>query len=230
MLLDFDSILAWWMSVFGDSAAWLLIFSGMMALVWFFYEGVRRGFVKPKNEAWERDKVSRFLKVFVVLGIVLGVIMVITAILTMVKDIPPSNAYRDALLTNPDANSRGNHFDWLTSISLLVLGLAMFIKPLEDVPIATIIGLAVGGGVALLLALLIPTDLVSDKTMKWVLVIVFIVITSLVGAMTKVWIDGIEGVAKFISWPPIALLIAAFCFIQGFAVLLVGYSLFLFGA
>ncbi len=172
-----------------------------------------------------RQSVS-FLKVFVVLGIVLGVIMVSTAILTMVKDIPPSFEYRD----NPGTNSRDNHFDWLTSISLLVLGLAMFIKPLEDVPLATIIGLVAGAGVALLLAFLIPTDLISDTTMKWVLIIVFIVITSLVGAMTKVWIDGIEGVAKFISWPPIALFISAFCFIQGFAVLLVGYSLVLFGA
>ncbi len=172
-----------------------------------------------------RQSVS-FLKVFVVLGIVLGVIMVSTAILTMVKDIPPSFEYRD----NPGTNSRGNHFDWLTSISLLVLGLAMFIKPLEDVPLATIIGLVGGAGVALLLAFLTPTDLISDTTMKWVLIIVFIVITSLVGAMTKVWIDGIEGVAKFISWPPIALFISAFCFIQGFAVLFVGYSLVLFGA
>jgi hypothetical protein len=226
MILDVNDIINWWMVVFGDSAAWLLIFSGMMTLVWFFYEGVRRGFVKPKNEAWERDKVSRFLKAVVVLGIVLGIIMVLTAILTMVKDIPPSFKYRD----NPGDHSLGDHFDWLTSISLLVLGLAMFIKPLEDVPLATIIGLVVGAGVAFLLALLIPTNLGENTTMKWILVIVFVIVTSLVGAMTKVWVDGIEGVAKFISWPPVAIVISAFCFIQGFAVLLVGYSLILFGA
>lgn len=226
MILDINDIINWWGVVFGDSAAWLLIFGGMMALVWFFYEGVRRGFVKPKNEAWERDKVSRFLKGIVVLGIALGVIMIITAIFTMVMDLPPSDAYME----NPGANSRGDHFDWLTSISLLILGLAMFIKPLEDVPLATIIGLIVGAGVAFLLALIIPTDLGANTTMKWVLIVVFIVITSLVGAMTKVWIDGIEGIAKFISWPPVALIISALCFIQGFAVLLVGYSLILFGA
>jgi len=230
MILDVNDIINWWMVVFGDSAAWLLIFSGMMTLVWFFYEGVRRGFVKPKNEAWERDKVSRFLKVIVVLGIALGVVMIITAILTIAKDIPPSFAYRDALLVNPEANSRGDHFDWLTSIALLVLGLAMFIKPLEDVPLATIIGLVVGAGVAFLLALLIPTEIGESTSMKWVLVIVFVIVTSLVGAMTKVWVDGIEGLAKLISWPPVAIVISAFCFVQGFAVLLVGHTLILFGA
>ena len=104
-----------------------------------------QGFIKPKNEAWERDKVSQFLKTIVVLGIVLGIIMVATSILTMVKDIPPSFQYRD----HPGDRSLGNHFDWLTSISLLVLGLAMFIKPLEDVPLATIIGLVAGAGVGI---------------------------------------------------------------------------------
>ncbi|MHA1648048.1 MAG: hypothetical protein ACTSVU_08190 [Promethearchaeota archaeon] len=196
-----------------------------MALVWFFYEGIRRGWVKPKNESWERDTVSKLLKVIIILGVVLGVVLIITAVMTMIMDIPPSYSYRD----QPGALSRGPHFDYLVSISLLVMGLAMFIKPLEDVPLATIIGLACGAGAAFLLAMLIPKDIVSDQTLKWVLIIVFIVITSLIGAMIRVWIAGIEGVAKFISWPPIALVAAAFCLVEGFSVLLAGKTLFLIG-
>jgi hypothetical protein len=54
-----------WVTLFADSAAILTVLCGLMALVWFFYEGVRRGFVKPKKEAWERDKVSRVLKIVI---------------------------------------------------------------------------------------------------------------------------------------------------------------------
>ncbi|MHA1673664.1 MAG: hypothetical protein ACTSYI_08545 [Promethearchaeota archaeon] len=219
-----ESILDLWINVFGDSGAWMLIFCGLMALIWFFYEGMRRGWIRKKKDEWEMDNVSRFLKFIIFLGIVLGLINIITAIITIWGNIPPSFAYRDNPI--PDAQ---NHYDLLTSISLLVMGLAMFIKPLQDVPIATIVGLVVGAAVALLLAMFIePTGFVSDTTLKWILVIVFVAITSIVGALLKVWVDGVEAVAKFLSWPPVALIIAAFCITQGLFVLVGGTSLIMF--
>jgi hypothetical protein len=219
MILTSD-ILDFWVNAFGDSGAILTVLCGLMALIWFFYEGVRRGFVKPKNEAWERDKVSKILKIVIYLGIILGIICVISAIVTMVLDIPPSDAYA--------ANTKygfDNGFDWLTSITLLVMGLSMFLKPLEDVPIATIIGLAVGAAVALLLGLLLPTSLSDNAYMKWVLIGVFLIITTAVGAMLKVWLDGIEFIAKILSWPPVSMVLAAFCLVQGFAVWIAGTTL-----
>ena len=205
MLMTGIDFLGLWVTLFADSAAILTVLCGVMALIWFFYEGVRRGFVKPKNEAWERDKVSRILKITIFGGIILGVICVITAIVTMVMDLPPSFAFRDNV---------GNRFDWLTSITLLVMGLAMFLKPLEDVPLATVIGLAVGGVVALLLGMLLPASLSEFPAMKWVLVGVFVVVTTAVGLMLKVWLDGIEYVAKILSWPPMSRILAAFCLVQ----------------
>ncbi|WP_457557242.1 hypothetical protein [Candidatus Harpocratesius sp.] len=214
-----DGILDLWVKIFGDSGAWMLIFCGLMALVWFFYEGMRRGWIRRKKEDWEMDSVSRFLKFLIFLGILLGLINVITAVITISLDIPPSYAYRDNI---------GNHYDLLTSISLLVMGLAMFIKPLQDVPIATIVGLIAGAAVALLLAMVIPSGFVSDSTLKWILVIVFIAITSIVGALLKVWVDGIEAIAKLLSWPPVALILAAYCIVQGIFVLVGGTSLIMF--
>ncbi|MCF2138641.1 MAG: hypothetical protein K9W44_01135 [Candidatus Lokiarchaeota archaeon] len=211
-----DGILDLWVKVFGDSGAWMLIFCGLMALVWFFYEGMRRGWIRRKKEDWEMDSVSRFLKFLIFLGIILGLINVITAVITISLDIPPSYAYRDNI---------GNHYDLLTSISLLVMGLAMFIKPLQDVPIATIVGLIAGAAVALLLAMVIPSGFVSDSTLKWILVIVFVAITSIVGALLKVWVDGIEAIAKLLSWPPVALILAAYCIVQGIFVLVGGNTL-----
>ncbi len=218
-----ESILELWINVFGDSGAWMLIFCGLMALVWFFYEGMRRGWIRKKKDEWEMDNVSRFLKFIIFLGILLGLINIITAVVTIWGNIPPSFAYRD----NPTLNAQ-NHYDLLTSISLLVMGLAMFIKPLQDVPIATVVGLVAGAAVALLLAMIIPDDILGGNTLKWILVITFIAITSIVGALLKVWVDGVEAVAKFLSWPPIALIIAAFCITQGLFVLVGGTSLIMF--
>ncbi len=214
-----DKWLLFWENTFADSGAILLVLCGVMSMIWFFYEGVRRGFVKPKNEAWERDRVSRVLKVIIFLGIVLGVILIITAIVTVVRDLPPSDAY---------AAKIGPHYDKLTSISLLVMGMAMFIKPLEDVPIATIIGLAMGAGVALLLGMFLPATLMENPAMKWVLIGVFVFVTTAVGVMLKVWVDGIEFVAKVLSWPPIAIILAAYCLVQGFGLWIAGYTLILF--
>ena len=216
LLTTENGLVNFWENAFGDSAAILTVLCGLMALIWFFYEGVRRGFVKPKNESWERDKVSKILKIVIYLGIILGIICVITSIMTIVGNLPPSDAY---------AANVANEFDWLTSITLLVMGLAMFLKPLEDVPIATIIGLAVGAAVALLLGLLLPTTLTASPYMKWVLIAVFLIITTAVGAMLKVWLDGVEFVAKVLSLPPVSRLLAAFCLVQGFAVWVAGITL-----
>lgn len=220
-----NNIYTWWATNLGNDAAILTVLCGVMALVWFFYEGVRRGFVKPKNESWERDKVSRFLKIIIILGIILGIICIVTAIVAMVGNIAPSYAYRD----NPAYLAEGeltNGFDWLTSITLLVMGLAMFIKPIEDVPIATIVGLACGAVCALLLGALLPPALVSlYPNLKWVLVVVFVIVTTAIGLMLKVWVDGVEFISKIVSWPPIAILLSAFCLVQGFAVWIAGVTL-----
>lgn len=222
---DTNKFLTAFVNIFADSGAIMLVICGLMALVWFFYEGVRRGWVKPKGEEWERDKVSRTLKVIIGLGIILGIITVLTGIVTMVLNIRPSIAY---------ANRYGEQFDWLTSISLLVMGVAMFLKPLEDLPLAALIGLAAGAAAALLVALILPQDLVATVSefvnLKWILFALFAVIATIVGVSIKFWLSSIEAISKFISWPPMALIAAAYCLVQGIMVWTTGYTLIQFAA
>ena len=219
-----NAFLDGFVNLFADSAAIMLVICGLMALVWFFYEGVRRGWVKPKGEEWERDKVSRSLKIIIGLGIILGVITLVTGIVTMVMNIRPSLAYE---------RLNGSHFDWLTSIALLVMGVAMFLKPLEDLPLAALIGLAAGAGAALLVALILPQDLVTRASeyvnMKWVLFGLFALVATIVGVAIKFWLSSIEAISKFISWPPMALITAAFCLVQGFMVWIGGHTLIMIG-
>ena len=211
-------------NLFADSGAIMLVICGLMALLWFFYEGVRRGWVKPKGEEWERDKVSRTLKVMIGLGIILGVITLLTGIVTMVMNIRPSIAYE---------NNYGAHFDWLTSIALIVMGIAMFLKPLEDLPLAALIGLAAGASAALLVALILPANFIEAANgyvnMKWILFGLFAIIATIVGVAIKFWLSSIEAISKFISWPPMALITAAFCLVQGFMVWIGGKTLIMIG-
>jgi hypothetical protein len=80
-------------NIFGDSAAWLLIFAGFMAFVWMLSEGFRRGgFLRPKNEEAIHDEISTVLRIIVYIGILLGIISVITGVVTIMMKLPPSNA------------------------------------------------------------------------------------------------------------------------------------------
>ena len=215
--------------LFVDSGAIMLVICGLMALVWFGYEGVRRGFIKSKNESWERDTVSRVLKIIILFGLVLGVVVLTTGIMTMVLNMPPSFKYRDF---GGVALSQ-NHFDWLTSIALLVMGVAMFLKPLEDVPLASLIGIVAGAGVSFILALTIPQSLVTTLSpyvnMKWVLFGIFVVVATIVGVALKFWVGALETISKVISWPPFALLAAAFCLTQGIMIWSTGNTLLMIG-
>ena len=211
-------------SIFVDSGAVMLVLCGLMALTWFGYEGVRRGFIKPKSEEWERDTVSRVLKIIILSGLVFGVIVVITAILTMVMDMPPSYAYRDNTATG-----YGDHFDWFTSLLVLLMGVVMFLKPLEDVPMASLIGISAGAAAALLVAVLLPNGVIEDANgyvnMKWVLFGIFVGVATLVGLALKFWVNAITMVGKVISWPPFALIVGALCLAQGFSLWIGGHTL-----
>jgi hypothetical protein len=215
----------WFQNTFADSAAWMIILCGAMFLVWFFYEGIRKGFWKSKKEEWNLDTVSKGLKIVIFLGIFIGMLMIATAIITMIADLPPSFKYRDNV---------EDHFDWLTSISLLIFGLVMFIKPITDVPWATLIGLLAGAAVAIIIAIVVPQDLIDygqtkiDWDIRWVIVIIFVVISTIVGLCVKFWIAGIEFLAKFMSWPPVAIILAVYCFIQGIGLLATGFTFYQF--
>lgn len=208
----------------GDSGAIMLIFAGIMAFVWFLSEGYRRGgFLRPKKEEALHDELSTIFKIIVFLGIFIGLLVIATGIITIWLDIPPSENYA---VNRP-------HYDMLTSVSLILMGFAMFLKPFKDVPWAALLGI-IGGcalGVYVCLAIpenwLIALELLGNWNSRYVYVVVFIVIASAFGVFIKFWFNGIEMVSRFISWPPIALIIAIYCLIQGFYVLIGGNTLWL---
>jgi hypothetical protein len=220
LLFQYWSIIEVFFNWVAESAAIMMVLSGAMAITWLGYERKRRGsFTKRKTEE-EKFDVTKFLRGMSYLGLVLGIFVIWSGIMGLILDIPPSFQYRD--VTADEAN----HF---TCIFLIVIGIAMFFKPIADLPLSSILGLIAGTATAFIVALVIPdpvTNLLGTNVVKWAIVIIFIVVTIIVGLTAKFYIGTLQKISKFMSWPPIAFIIVIFCFVQGLCLWIGGFSIF----
>jgi hypothetical protein len=212
----FTAIINW----FPKNAGWMLLISAAMAFTWMGYETKRKqAFFKRnfKKEDWEEVEVSKFLKVLSYLGLVLGVILIWAAAVGAINNLAPSTQYN---------NRYGQTWDWLTTITLFVTGVVMFLKPINDLPWAGMIGLLAGVAVAVTLVLVLPRDFVTgDYRAKWIILGIGLAISALVGLAMKFWIGTLQAISRVLSYPPIALVVAIFCLVQGSLILLWGFGL-----
>ena len=205
----------------GQSAGVMVLISGIVALCSLLYEWRRRGsFTKRKLEDQKTFSATTFLKVFSFLGCVVGLLDVWAGAWGLIRNIPPS--FRYAAVTGYEAN----HF---TCIFLIVIGIAMFFKPINDLPIASILGLLAGAASTFILASLIPEG-AWEPIGEWInpkllLIIVFVIVTAIVALTAKFYISVLQWISKILSWPPIAFVIMIFCFAQGIALWGFGVSI-----
>ncbi len=211
----------------GESAAIMMVLSGVMAITWLGYERKRRGsFTKRKVDM--EFAVTKFLRVMSYLGLVLGIFVVWSGAMSLILDISPSFEYARL---NPGQvapfDGEANHF---TSIFLIVIGIAMFFFPIKDLPLASMIGLLAATATVIVIALLVPdwaVGLIAGViNPKWILVIIFIIVTVVVIIAVKFYIGIFKTISKVLSWPPIAFVIVIFCLVQGFALWIWGVSIF----
>ena len=208
-----------------QSAGVMIFISAFIALTWLGFERKRRGsFTRRKASEGGEDKkfnLSRFLKVLSYFGIVVGILDIWAGAMGLILDIPPSFQY--AIITE-------NGADYFTCIFLIVIGIAMLFKPVNDMPLASIIGILAGTAAAGALVIFVP-----DSAVIWIsdwinpklgLAIVFIIVTAIVALTAKFNIGILQKISKFLSWPPIAFLIMVFCFAQG--ILLWGFGMSIF--
>ncbi|MCJ7650742.1 MAG: hypothetical protein MUP85_19195 [Candidatus Lokiarchaeota archaeon] len=208
-----------------QSAGVMVFISAFIALTWLGFERKRRGsFTRRKASEGGEDKkfnLSRFLKVLSYFGIVVGILDIWAGAMGLILDIPPSFQY--AIITE-------NGADHFTCIFLIVIGIAMLFKPVNDMPLASIIGILAGTAAAGALVIFVP-----DSAVIWIsdwinpklgLAIVFIIVTAIVALTAKFYIGILQKISKFLSWPPIAFLIMVFCFAQG--ILLWGFGMSIF--
>ena len=142
-------------------------------------------------------------------------------IIGWMNNIPPSTKYGEVT---------GIHHDPLTTVSLIIIGLIMFIKPFKDVPFFAFIGLMVGIISATAFAAFIPAPIAEYygwNVQLWALII-GIIVTAVVGMTVKFYTNVFEWLAELFSLPPFALIIALYCLIQGFMIIIGGTSLYVF--
>lgn len=221
MLFQYWDAIRGFFSWVAESAAIMMVLSGLMAITWLGFERKRRGsFTKRKAEEQEFN-VTKFLRGLSYLGLVLGIFVVWSGAIGLIRNIPPSFEYRDV------TENAANHF---TCIFLIIIGITMFMKPISDLPLSSIIGLLAGTATVIVIAVLVPdsaVELIGDViNPKWLLVIIFIIVTAVVALTVKFYIGVLKSISKFLSWPPIAFILMIFCLVQGFALWIWGVSIF----
>jgi len=202
-------------------SALFIVILGVIWLIYTFHEATRRkGFLKKKVDDWDVD-VTKILKVLSLSGLVIGILAIIAGVGSLILDEAPSLAY----IAIQGVNER----NLFTSVFLIVLGLLTFLKPLNDVPIAGVIGLLASSFICILISFLIPDTIVQFIgeyiNPKILMAVLFIIIFAIVAITVKFWTSGLMFLSKIVSWPPLAFVIAIFCFIQGTLLLVLGMSI-----
>ncbi|MHA2007070.1 MAG: hypothetical protein ACXABO_05735 [Promethearchaeota archaeon] len=198
-----------------------LVLLGIIWIIYAIYETKRRGsFKKRKVETWDFD-VTKFLKILTYFGFLVGIFSILSGVGELILDVPPSNLFAEL---NPTAGK-----SLFTAIILIVFGIFTFLKPINDLPIASVIGLLVASLIVAIIALAIPQQLVEVIAVfidpKILLIIIFIIIFAIVALTAKFYMSGVMAISKALSWPPLAFIVAAFCLIQGFLLLVIGVSI-----
>jgi len=191
-----------------------------MWLVYAIYETQRRGSVKKRKvEDWNFD-VTKFLKFLTYFGIFVGILSILSGVGGLILDQAPSVAYAS---NTQDAKSI------FVSALLIIVGVFTLLKPLNDLPISSIIGILLASLIVVVAIAAIPDQLVQVIAIfidpKFLLLIIFIVVFAIVALTVKFYIGILMGISKAISWPILAFIVAAFCLLQGFLLLVVGVSI-----
>lgn len=214
-------ILEWnFLEFLGRSGAWLMVILGIMWIIYAAYETKRRkSFKRKKVEDWDFD-ITKFLKGLTYIGFFVGIICLISGISELILDLPPSETYKT------ETEVGRNVF---TAILLIIFGILTFMKPGNDLPLASIIGVLAASAVIVVLAFAIPEGakeaigIIVDPRIFFA--IIFIIVFALVALIAKFYMSVFMAVSKLISWPPLAVIFAIFCFIQGFLLLVMGVSI-----
>ncbi|MFX0011745.1 MAG: hypothetical protein ACFE9R_15635 [Candidatus Hermodarchaeota archaeon] len=206
-----------------QSAGVMVFITGFIALTWMGFERKRRGsFTKRNVETKGGFDFPKLLRILSYSGLIVGILDIWAGSLGLILNIPPSFRYRDYTANSAD------HF---TCIFLIVIGIAMIFKPINDLPLASIIGGIAGAASVLALIFLVP-DGVVDWIAVWInpklaLIIIFIVVTAVVSLTAKFYVGVLQAISKFLSWPPVAFIVMLFAFLQGILLWGIGTSVFI---
>jgi hypothetical protein len=207
---------------FAGFAGFFMLLLGIMWFINASYEANRRKSWRKLTgvDDWDFD-ITKILRLMTYYGFIVGILCILAGAIGLILNVPPSIAY---------AATTGNERNIFTSIFLIIFGFFAFMKPLNDLPISSMVGLFVATAVTLVIAFLIPdsaVELIGEfVNPKIVLIVIFFIIFTVVAITVKFYTAGLMAASKFISWMPIAFIVSVVSFIQAFMLLVLGLSLF----
>jgi len=206
---------------FAGYAGFFMLLLGIMWFINASYEANRRESWRQLTgvDDWNFD-ITKVLRLMTYYGFIVGILCITAGTIGLILDVAPSIAY---------AATTGDERNVFTSVFLIIFGFFAFMKPLNDLPISSMVGLFVATIITLAIAFLIPDSAVelieNYVNPKIILIVIFFIIFTVVAITVKFYTAGLMAASKFISWAPIAFIVAIISFIQAFMLLVMGTSL-----
>jgi len=181
-----------------DYTPYILILGGIVAASWLL-----------EKLAWAApvvgEPVSWLVKVTALFGFFVGILLLVTA----------------AAAWSMQAWDTGTRY------LLIVTGLALFLKPLKDIPWAALIGLVVGGLCAGSVFLFYPLpETVSGISSTWVYLVIFFIPALLVYVVLKFVEDVLRLIGTILASKPVSIVLGLICIAQGILLKFFEQSLF----
>ena len=177
-----------------DYTPYILILGGIIAISWLLER-----LVKPVPVVGEPT--SGFIKIMSLFGFFVGILLIVTAAVAW--------------------STKAVQVDTGTQYLLIVAGLALFLKPMKDIPWAALLGLAVGGLCAGFVYLFYPLpETVYGISSTWVYLLIFFVPALLVYMVFKFVEDVLRLIGMILTFKPLTLALGLICIAQGILLLL----------
>ena len=181
-----------------DLTPYILILGGLTASSWLLGK-----LAKPAPVVGE--PASGAAKVVSALGFLVGILMLVTAL---------------SVWSTPA-------WDMGTRYLLVITGLALFLKPLKEVPWAALVGLIVGGACFCVVFFLFPLpETVLGVSSTWGYLLIFFVPALLSYMAAKFVEDLFKLIGTLLASKPVAIILSLLCIVQGI-LLVLNTSLFL---
>ena len=176
----------------------LLIICGAVWILDTIYEAKRREGILKRDDNWDFD-VTTLLKILSAIACASGIIFATVGILGYV-----------------------NHSisKTLTCTSLVILGFLTLLKPVNDLPIASVLALLLTSVLTAIIVGIVSFLELSISTQVGIIIVVILVIVFIVSlAIAKFWLAGPKLVSKIVSWPVVSIIGTVYCFVLGGLVL-----------
>lgn len=177
-----------------DYAPYILILGGIVAISWLLERLVKAVPVAGEPTSW-------LIKITSFFGFFVGILLIVTAAVAW--------------------STKAPQVDTGTQYLLIVAGLALFLKPMKDIPWAALLGLGVGGLCAGFVFLFYPLpETVYGISSTWIYLLIFFIPAVFVYMIFKFIEDVLKLIGMVLTFKPVTLALGLICIAQGILLLL----------